>query len=153
MRIHTIFPIYQRMELITERKIWIDKIGLERDAKWKSTIYQAIQSSYGVIFAVTDEFINRPFILEKEIPWAVERFNNSQQGKLLFPILIDDVELPIELRSLDVEFVVQPVDARSGDYEQPFASSKTTFLSHRKVQFPSLSLGRVCPTLEGVISS
>src|SRR5579885_2034180 len=87
-------PIHQQMELMTERMIWIDRIGLQRDTAWESMIKRAVESSYGVIFAITRDFVNRRFILEQEIPWAIERFNNSRQGKLLFPILLDDVPLP-----------------------------------------------------------
>jgi hypothetical protein len=29
-----ILPFFQRLELRTERMIWIDKIGLQRDAEW-----------------------------------------------------------------------------------------------------------------------
>jgi WD40 repeat protein len=113
-----LIPIFQRVELVTERMIWIDRIGLQRDAEWLAMIERAIKSSYGVIFAVTKTFVERPFILEKEIPWALERFNDSRQGKLLFPILFDDVPLPAVLNGPNVQFCKQVLDARDGDYER-----------------------------------
>src|SRR5690242_15137211 len=105
-----LIPIFQRMELITERMIWIDRIGLQRDAKWAEMIERAITSSYGVIFAVTKEFVTRPFILDKEIPWALDRFNDSRQGKLIFPILFDDVPLPDAFNAPNVQFCKQIID-------------------------------------------
>jgi WD40 repeat protein len=113
-----LLPVFQRMELVTERMIWIDRIGLQRDAEWAAMIERAIKSSCGVIFAVTKTFVERPFILDKEIPWALERFNDSRQGKLLFPILFDDVLLPNALNGPNVRLCKQIMDARDGDYER-----------------------------------
>ncbi len=113
-----LLPIFQRMELVTERMIWIDRIGLQRDAEWAAMIKRAIDSSYGVIFAVTKEFITRDFILQKEIPWSVERFNDSRQGKLLFPILFDDVDLPDAFNAPNLAFCQHQIDARDGDVER-----------------------------------
>src|SRR5262249_6111086 len=113
-----LLPIFQRMELVTERMIWIDRIGLQRDMQWAEMIQRAISSSYGVIFAVTKEFVRREFILHKEIPWALERFNDSRQGKLIFPILFDDVPLPEAFNAPNVNFCKQVLDARDGDTER-----------------------------------
>src|SRR5258708_36788425 len=113
-----LLPIFQRMELVTERMIWIDRIGLQRDAVWAAMIARAISSSDGVIFAVTKAFVTRPFILENEIPWALERFNDSRQGKLLFPILFDDVPLPDLLNGSNVQFCTHTLDACDGNYER-----------------------------------
>ena len=55
-----IYPIHARMELVTERNLWLDKIGLERGVAWETSIKAAIDDSYGVIFAVTKTFITRP---------------------------------------------------------------------------------------------
>jgi len=109
-----IAPFFQRLELRTERMIWIDKIGLQRDAEWAAMIERAIKASYGVIFAITKEFITRPFILEKEIPWSVERFGN-RQGKLLFPILFDDVPIP---EALNIPYVAHTIDVRDGNWDR-----------------------------------
>ena len=106
---------FHRIESHTERRLWIDLLGLHRDAEWETTIERAVKSSYGVIFAVTEQFIKRPFILQKEIPWAVERFNDTRQGKLLFPILFDDVPLPDALKAANVQFSQHVIDARDGD--------------------------------------
>jgi hypothetical protein len=120
-----LLPVFQRMELITERMIWIDRIGLQRDAEWAAMIERAIKSSYSVIFAVTKDFVERPFILDKEIPWAIERFNDSRQGKLMFPILFDDVPLPSALIGSNVQFCKQVLDARDGDTERVILELKS----------------------------
>jgi WD40 repeat protein len=145
-----LLPVVQRMELITERMIWVDRIGLQRDAEWEAMIQRAIASSDGVIFAVTEAFVTRPFILDKEIPWAIERFNDSRQGKLLFPILFDDVPLPTALRKPDrnfiqrlvtsrnapVGFVTHVLDARDGDYERVIQELKQVIPGARGEQVP-----------------
>ena len=102
------------LEVRTGRKVWIDRIVLQRDAAWADMIERAIAGSYGVIFAVTRTFAdepNRPFIHQKEIPWARERFNDSRQGKLLFPIRFDDVPLPAALTADGVRSVTHTIDA------------------------------------------
>jgi hypothetical protein len=115
-----LYPIHARMELMTEHSIWLDKIGLERGSVWENSIKAAIDDSYGVIFAVTKTFITRPFILDKEIPWAFERFKDKQ-GVQLFPILFDDVELPTLLQT---PYISHLIDARDGDMEQVYAELK-----------------------------
>ena len=114
------YPVHARMELVTEHNLWLDKIGLERGTAWENSIKAAIDDSYGVIFAVTKIFITRPFILNKEIPWAFERFKDKQ-GVQLFPILFDDVELPDLLKT---PFITHLIDARDGDMERVNAELK-----------------------------
>jgi len=113
-----ILPFFQKLELRTARMIWIDKIGLQRDAEWAAMIERGIKASDGVIFAITKEFITRPFILEKEIPWAVERFNAGRQGALLFPILLDDVPIP---DALNIPYAAHLIDVRDGNWDRGIA--------------------------------
>lgn len=111
-----LYPIHANMENATEHNLWLDKIGLERGTAWENAIYAAINDSYGVIFAVTQTFITRPFILDKEIPWALDRFKDKQ-GAQLFPILIDDIELPAALQTPHITHLI---DARDGDWPRVF---------------------------------
>ncbi|MBZ0298367.1 MAG: toll/interleukin-1 receptor domain-containing protein, partial [Anaerolineae bacterium] len=115
-----LYPIHARMELVTEHTLWLDRIGLERGTVWEYSIKAAIDDSYGVIFAVTKTFIIRPFILEKEIPWAFERFEDKQ-GAQLFPILFDDVAVPELLKTPHIAHLI---DARDGDMERVYAELK-----------------------------
>ena len=115
-----LLPIHARMELITEHSLWLDKIGLERGTAWENSIKAAIDDCYGVIFAVTKTFITRPFILNKEIPWAFDRFKDKQ-GVQLFPILFDDVELPDLLKT---PYITQLIDARDGVMERVYDELK-----------------------------
>jgi hypothetical protein len=116
-------PFFNLLEVRTERQIWIDRIGLQRDAEWAAMIERAIKSSYGAIFALTKPFIERPFILEKEIPWALERFNAGRQGELLFILKFDDVPIP---DAINIPFVTHIVDATHGDWSRVI----TDLISH-----------------------
>jgi WD40 repeat protein len=116
-----LYPIHARMQAVTERYLWIDKVGLRTGVEWYAAIQRAIHESYGVIFAVTQAFITRPFILDKEIPWAVERFQDIQRSVLLH-IRFDDAPLPA---ALNLPHIAHPLDARDGDYERLYAELKT----------------------------
>ena len=112
-----VFPIHARMQVAIERYLWIDKTGLKQGIEWENAIRRAIDQSYSVIFAVTETFITRPFILEKEIPWAVARFADKQ-GPLLFPILLDNVSLP---ETLNIPFICHPISAIDANFEHVLA--------------------------------
>ncbi len=115
-----LIPIHARMELVTEHNIWIDKIGLERGIEWENAIQLAIETSYGVIFAITENFVDaeRVFIHEKEIPWALEHCLHKQ-GPLLFALRFDDVPLPPALKLPPYE--CHMIDVFKRDIEEVYA--------------------------------
>jgi len=125
-------PIHAQMELVTERSIWIDRIGLERGAAWERTIKAAIDESYGVIFAVTKTFVTRPFIVDKEIPWAMARFED-RQGAQLFVIQLDEVELP---EALKTPYITHLIDARDGDWERVYKALRANLPAPQDSQQP-----------------
>ena len=64
--------------------IWVDdRIGAGGD--WETEIKLAIQQARVAILFVTANFLNSPFILRREVPHLLERFQS--EGLLIYPVI------------------------------------------------------------------
>ncbi|MBZ0283876.1 MAG: TIR domain-containing protein, partial [Anaerolineae bacterium] len=122
-----LYPVHARMQAVLAHNLWIDKVGLRTGVEWLNAIKRAVDESYGVIFAITETFVSRPFILEKEIPWTIDRFKDTQ-GPVIFVVRFDDVPFPKVLQDAlddkDLKYLFQVVDARDKDEKRWFTELK-----------------------------
>ncbi|MEZ4669524.1 MAG: NB-ARC domain-containing protein [Anaerolineae bacterium] len=126
--------IHARMEFLLERCLWIDRKELEDQVVWRDSIEAGIEGCDGVIFAVTQNFVDpeRKFIHEQEIPWSYQHFKDKQ-GAHLFPVLLDDVELPELLKT---PYITHLIDARDGDMERVYRELKAKIPRQRTGEYP-----------------
>lgn len=117
-----VFPLHAELETVSGHYIWIDKEELVGGIEWERAIRLGIQESYGVLLAVTSTFFTRPFILEKEIPWALEHFREAlERGeRRVFVLLLDAIapgDLDGQARAVyDAVFRYQAIDAIDADW-------------------------------------
>ncbi|MEP7285311.1 MAG: TIR domain-containing protein [Chloroflexota bacterium] len=90
-----VFPFHAELENISGHYIWIDKEELSGGIEWEHSIQLGIKDSYGVIFTITESFFTRPFILHKEIPWALDRFKEALENRerRVFLVMLDHVSV------------------------------------------------------------
>ena len=95
-----VYPLHALMQAEFSHQVWIYKSEEQDEATREKTIKEAIDNSYCVIFAATKNYINNPFILEKELPYILDKFKNKA-GISLYPIPIDiePQELPDLLKT------------------------------------------------------
>ncbi|RMF77353.1 MAG: TIR domain-containing protein, partial [Chloroflexi bacterium] len=89
--------------------VWIDESEIRAGAEWDAFIRESIATSYGVVFALSETFLTRPYIRDTEIPEALE-LAERLPGKRLFIVRLDAVEPPESLGH------IQYIDALDGDY-------------------------------------
>lgn len=143
-----LYTVHARLQAALGRYLWIDRVGLRQGIEWERAIKRAIDTSYAVIFAITNEFISpkRTFIHEKEIPWVLTQFLNKQ-GPLMFALRFDDVPLPLSLANLPT-YQLHTIDAFALTPEElttklaPVLPPETERNPYFVVAFPRLSTFR-----------
>lgn len=111
---------HARLENLTGCYVWIDKGALKGGDEWEAAIDLAINESYGVLFFVTQAFLESDFIQEKEIPVALNRFRKELKTQpRLFPIRFHEVDLPNAIAG------IQWIDAVDRGFDDVIAELKS----------------------------
>lgn len=106
--------IYERLTTHHALYLWFDKESIKGGDEWARAIKFGIDQSYGVIFALSQAFLDSEYIRDYEIRWALERFDHlPADRRALFILRLEVVQPPKELSH------IQYLDAFDAPAENP----------------------------------